>query len=226
MYQSVILSIWAKMPSLRIIDATTCFVAWFGTPKIINFPFVPNGKFIIFRCPNLYTHYGNQKSFLIFTLYFKKSAARVNMFIFVAPALARCDIGVRFSVRPSTRSSVRLFTFTSTLNFKSIQMTFSLKPLHPWFSNFTCCMTRLQGFWMTKFSLVQNPRWPLLLKIAKTLKSLFSPEPLGIFGWNFTWSINGTLVLKIIKMKKICSGIRSQWPTFCLRVRVCKNANI
>ena len=22
-----------------------------GTPKIINFPFVPNGKFIIFRCP-------------------------------------------------------------------------------------------------------------------------------------------------------------------------------
>ena len=28
-----------------------------GTPKIINFPFVPNGKFIIFRCPEIWTHY-------------------------------------------------------------------------------------------------------------------------------------------------------------------------
>ena len=24
-----------------------------GTPKIINFPFVTNGKFIIFRCPKI-----------------------------------------------------------------------------------------------------------------------------------------------------------------------------
>ena len=24
-----------------------------GTPKIINFPFVPNGKFIIFGCPKI-----------------------------------------------------------------------------------------------------------------------------------------------------------------------------
>ena len=42
-------------------------------------------------------------------------------FSFVAPALARCDIGVRFSVRPSFRPQ-----FTSTPVFKSIQMTFSL----------------------------------------------------------------------------------------------------
>ena len=27
------------------------------TPKIINFPFVPNGKFIIFRCPKIRAHY-------------------------------------------------------------------------------------------------------------------------------------------------------------------------
>ena len=27
-----------------------------GTPKIINFPFVPNGKFIIFRCPKIWAH--------------------------------------------------------------------------------------------------------------------------------------------------------------------------
>ena len=28
-----------------------------GTPKIVNFPFVPNGKFINFRCPNTLAHY-------------------------------------------------------------------------------------------------------------------------------------------------------------------------
>ena len=28
-----------------------------GTPKIINFPFVSNGKLMIFRCPNIETHY-------------------------------------------------------------------------------------------------------------------------------------------------------------------------
>ena len=28
-----------------------------GTPKIINFPFVPNGKFIIFRCHKFWAHY-------------------------------------------------------------------------------------------------------------------------------------------------------------------------
>ena len=28
-----------------------------GTPKIINFPFVLNGKFIIFRCPKIWAHY-------------------------------------------------------------------------------------------------------------------------------------------------------------------------
>ena len=28
-----------------------------GTPKIINFPFVPNGKFIILGCPKIWAHY-------------------------------------------------------------------------------------------------------------------------------------------------------------------------
>ena len=28
-----------------------------GTPKIINFSFVPNEKFIIFRCPKIWAHY-------------------------------------------------------------------------------------------------------------------------------------------------------------------------
>ena len=29
----------------------------FGTPKTINFPFVPNGKLIDFRCPNIQAHH-------------------------------------------------------------------------------------------------------------------------------------------------------------------------
>ena len=48
---------------------------------------------------------------------------------------------------------------------------------------------------------VKNPRWLLLLKIAKT-KSTSSPEPLGIIGYKFVWYISGTLVFKIIKIKK------------------------
>ena len=28
-----------------------------GTPKIINFPLVPNGKLIIFKCPKIWAHY-------------------------------------------------------------------------------------------------------------------------------------------------------------------------
>ena len=28
----------------------------FGTPKIINFPFVSNGKLMVFRCPNIQAH--------------------------------------------------------------------------------------------------------------------------------------------------------------------------
>ena len=28
-----------------------------GTPKIINFPFVSNGKFMVFTCPNIHAHY-------------------------------------------------------------------------------------------------------------------------------------------------------------------------
>ena len=28
-----------------------------GTPKIVNFPFVSNGKLMVFRCPNIQAHY-------------------------------------------------------------------------------------------------------------------------------------------------------------------------
>ena len=28
-----------------------------GTPKLINFPFVSNGKFMVFTCPNIQAHY-------------------------------------------------------------------------------------------------------------------------------------------------------------------------
>ena len=39
--------------------------------------------------------------------------------------------------------------------------------------------SRLQ---IANFSLIENSRWPPLLKIAKQIKSSFSPERLGIFG--------------------------------------------
>ena len=34
----------------------------FRTPKIMNFPFGTNGKFIIFRCPNTKAHKGKNSS--------------------------------------------------------------------------------------------------------------------------------------------------------------------
>ena len=48
---------------------------------------------------------------------------------------------------------------------------------------------------------VKNPRWPPLLKIANN-KYTSSPEPLGIIGYEFAWNIIGTLVFKIVKIKK------------------------
>ena len=125
-----------------------------------------------------------------------------------------CFSKVRYRC-PVFRPSVHLFfrpQFTPALAFKSIQMTYSLKPLHPWILNFIRSMIRLQGFRIIKLSWVSNSRWPPLLKLAKLLKSPFSPERQGIFGWNFIWSISRTLMFIDIKMKKICSGIRSQWP--------------
>ena len=40
----------------------------------------------------------------------------------------------------------------------------------------------LQGFRKKKIRLLGNQIWPLLLKIATPLKSIFPPEPLDIFG--------------------------------------------
>ena len=137
------------------------------------------------------------------------------LFVFVAPALARCDIDVRFfrqSIRPSFGPQ-----FTSNLAFKSIQMMYSLKLLHPWILNYICSMIRLQGFRIVKISLVENSRWPPLLKIAKLIKSSFSPERLGIFGWNFVWGISRTLVLIGIKMKKSLAELGHKRPFKNLR---------
>ena len=39
-------------------------------------------------------------------------------------------------------------------------------------------------------------------KIAKTLKSTFSPEPLDIIGYKVDGNSSGTLVFKIIKINK------------------------
>ena len=39
-----------------------------------------------------------------------------------------------------------------------------------------------QGLRIIKLGQVEYPRWPPLLKIEKITKSIFSPEPLDIFG--------------------------------------------
>ena len=111
-----------------------------------------------------------------------------------------CFSKVRYR-RPVFRPSFRP-QLTSTLAFKSIQLTYSLKPLHPWNLNFICCIIRLQGFRIIKFGRVEIQRWPPLLKIAELLKAPFSAERLGIFCWTFVWSICRALVLIDIKMKK------------------------
>ena len=41
--------IWRNINTLKCLSI--------GTPKIINFPFVSNGKLMIFRCPNIQTDY-------------------------------------------------------------------------------------------------------------------------------------------------------------------------
>ena len=50
--------------------------------------------------------------------------------LFMAPALARCDVGVHFSIRQFVRLPF-CPQFTSIQAFKSIQITYSLKPPHP-----------------------------------------------------------------------------------------------
>ena len=47
-----------KIPLFDLLRAVcTVMCLSIGTPKIINFPFVSNGKFIIFRCPKIWAHY-------------------------------------------------------------------------------------------------------------------------------------------------------------------------
>ena len=140
--------------------------------------------------------------------------------VFVAPALSVRDIGVRFSVRPSGRPSVRL-------PGHNLRRPWLLSPFK-WRFLWNHCVYEFQishAAWsdckasdlQKSACMVENPRWPPILKIAKPLKSTFSPEWLGIFGWNFVCIISGTLVISGIKMNKICCGIRSQWPFENLR---------
>ena len=76
-----------------------------------------------------------------------------------------------------------------------------------------------------KFGLGQESRMAAVTKYRKTSKSTVSPEPLDIIGYKLDWNIKGTLVFKIIKIKKN-SRIRSQWPTLCLQVQFCSDVNI
>ena len=62
--------------------------------------------------------------------------------------------------------------FTSTLAFKSIQMTYS-ETTAPMVLKFHLQHGKAAGLQNDKFNLVGNQKWPLLLKIAKPLKSIF-----------------------------------------------------
>ena len=68
------------------------------------------------------------------------------------------------------------------LAFKSIQMTYSLKPLHHMVLKFHMQHDKAAGLQNNKIQVGRESIWPLLLKIAKPLKSTFPPEPLNIFG--------------------------------------------
>ena len=45
------------VPILKHIRVHTLKCLSIGTPKIINFPFVSNGKFMVFMCSNIHAHY-------------------------------------------------------------------------------------------------------------------------------------------------------------------------
>ena len=47
-----------------VLSRSTVMCLSIGTPKTINFPFVPNGKLIIFRCPKIKAHYSLIMMFL------------------------------------------------------------------------------------------------------------------------------------------------------------------
>ena len=42
----------------------------------------------------------------------------------------------------------------------------------------------------------------MVVLLKKTTKSTSSPEPLGIIGYKLVWNISGTLVFKIVNIKK------------------------
>ena len=136
--------------------------------------------------------------------------------IFVAPALAGCDISVRFSVRQHVRPSIRpsvCSKFTSTLSFKSIQWIISetTAPMVPkfyvWHNQSTGLLDeKIQSRWESKMG--------FSAKNHKTNEINFNSmaERLRIVVWNFASIISETLEFKNIKIKIICSEIRSQWP--------------
>ena len=43
----------SKLPKKEKINILTLKCLSIGTSRIINFPFVPNGKLMVFRCPNI-----------------------------------------------------------------------------------------------------------------------------------------------------------------------------
>ena len=119
--------------------------------------------------------------------------------IFVAPTLASWITGVQFSICQSILS-VHNFCRHWLLSNSNDLFSEIIAPMN---LKFHMRHNQTAGLQTGKIQPGQeSPKLPQILKIAKLLKSIFSPEWPGIFGWNFVWSICGILVSVISKWKK------------------------
>ena len=81
------------------------------------------------------------------------------------------------------------FLFTSAMllylkiTFKQLQITFFSKTTEAMVVKFHLKYDQTPGFQNINLGKIKNPRWQPLLKIAKTSKSTFSPEPLDVIGY-------------------------------------------
>ena len=103
------------------------------------------------------------------------------------------------SKQPTNQSSVHNLRRT----WRSIQIIFCLKPLHPWFSNYTLLDTKIQsGLELKMTACAKNS------KIAKPMKSFFLQNSWEYLAEILHASFMGRLGVQNTKI--IYSGIRSQ----------------
>ena len=83
------------------------------------------------------------------------------------------------------------------------------------------------GFQNYKFGSGQESKIATITKKSKNIKSTFSPEPFDIIGYKFAWNISGTLVFKIVKIKKKSTPELGHSDLLSVyKSNFCSNANI